>query len=375
MPDPSNEQPYDLEVVENNYTLTISGLGATGLQGPAGPAGATGPAGPNSVTSSTTSDGTANLSLASASVSGSLTAPTAGTGTNSTTVATTAFVQQELAAGVAVARNLEVLCRNNTGTTLTKGTIVFINDAIGNKPTITRAQANNDENSAQTIGFVKADIANNADGFVIESGLLENVNTNGLGEGTQLYLSPSEAGKWTTTKPSAPDHLVYVGIVVRDHINQGTVYVAIQNGYELNELHDVAAPSPSAGQFLKRNAGNTLWENASIVSADISDATSDGATNQGKILKSASGILPPGAHGGVYLVHVTLRGQGADVGQDLRVAYDRIQRGPAFYSWPNASGTLPSLPAYADPTAANAAVAVGDVWWDTTLNKARVRLP
>ena len=41
---------------------------------------------------------------------------------------------------------------------------------------------------------------------------------------------------------------------------------------------------------------------------------------------------------------------------------------------PDTSGTLGVLRAYADSTAANAAVSVGDAWWDTTLNKARVRL-
>jgi hypothetical protein len=50
--------------------------------------------------------------------------------------------------------------------------------------------------------------------------------------------------------------------------------VGIQNGYELSELHDVAISSPAAKQVIKRNAGNTLWVNEAIVSADVSDATS-----------------------------------------------------------------------------------------------------
>lgn len=301
MPDSSNEQPYDLEVVENNYTLTISGLGATGLQGPVGPTGPAGPAGPagpggtwgsitGTLSSQTDLQSALDLKapLASPTFTGTPSLPTGTvavtqtTGDNDLSVATTAFVQQELAAGTAVAKNLEFLARNQSGAPIPKGSIVYINGATGNKPLITLAQANNDANSAQTIGFVKTDIPNNGTGFVIVRGEVENVKTFGATEGQQLYLSPTTAGAFTTTKPSAPQHLVYVGIVIAASTGaafNGIILVAIQNGYELNELHDVAISSPTTGQFLKRNAGNTLWVNSSIASADITDATSAPTSN------------------------------------------------------------------------------------------------
>ena len=199
--------------------------------------------------------------LASPALTGVPTAPTAATLTSTTQLATTAFVQQELLSGTANARNLEVYVRNQTGATLTAGTIVYINGATGNRPTITKAQANNDANSAQTFGFVKTSIANNGFGFVIVRGELENVDTSALTEGVQLYLSPTTAGTWTTTKPSAPQHLVYVGICVRAHPTQGVILVAVQNGYELNELHDVQITSPTNGQVLKYNSSTSLWYN------------------------------------------------------------------------------------------------------------------
>ena len=254
--------------VENNVTVTVSN--------------ARGPAGPNSVTSATTSDGTANLSLATATVSGTLTAPTAATTTSTTQVATTAFVQQELASGVAVAKNLEFLAHNGSGATIAKGSIVYINGAVSGVPRITKSQANNDTNSARTIGFVKADITNGSNGFVIIEGELLNVSTADsisiVGAGIQLYLSPTTPGAFTRTKPSAPNHLVYVGVVVTASTGvalDGKILVGIQNGYELDEIHDVSITAPvAAKQVIKRNAGNTLWVNEAIVSADVSDATS-----------------------------------------------------------------------------------------------------
>jgi ribosomal protein L35AE/L33A len=199
--------------------------------------------------------------LASPTFTGVPAAPTAPTLTSTTQLATTAFVQQELAAGTAVAKNLEVYVRNQTGDTLAAGAIVYINGSTGNRPTVTKAQANNDANSAQTFGFVKESIADNGFGYVIVRGELENVNTNGLTEGAQLYLSPTTPGTWTTTKPSAPQHMVYVGIVVRAHPTQGIILVAIQNGLELEELHNVKITTPTTGQVLKYDAVQQLWVN------------------------------------------------------------------------------------------------------------------
>ena len=199
--------------------------------------------------------------LASPAFTGNPTAPTAALADNDTSIATTAFVQQELLSGTANARNLEVYVRNQTGSTIPAGSIVYINGATGNRPTITLAQANNDANSAQTFGFTKTAIANNGFGFVIVRGELENIDTSALTEGVQLYLSPTTAGAYTTTKPSAPQHLVYVGICVRAHPTQGVILVAVQNGYELPELHDVSITSVANNDLLAYESSTDLWKN------------------------------------------------------------------------------------------------------------------
>ena len=156
---------------------------------------------------------------------------------------------------------------NSTGATLTKGTVVYINGGQGNLPTITKAQANNDANSAQTYGVVQDDITNNNNGFVVVLGSLTDLDTSAYVVGTQLYLSGTTAGAWTSTKPSAPIHLVYVAIVVRSHPTQGVVEVRIQNGYELEEIHDVAISAPVNNQGIFYNSSNDLWENKSIATA------------------------------------------------------------------------------------------------------------
>lgn len=159
--------------------------------------------------------------------------------------------------------------RNETGATLTKGTVVYINGGAGNKVTVTKAIATGDETSAQTFGIVIADITNNQNGYVCVLGLVENLNTSAYSEGQQLYLSPTTAGAWTTTKPSAPDHMVYIGIVERVHANQGTVLVRIQNGYELEELHNVAIASVTNGDLLVYESATSLWKNKSAATVGL----------------------------------------------------------------------------------------------------------
>ena len=168
---------------------------------------------------------------------------------------------------VTQAQNLVTEVYNETGATLTKGTVVYINGGHGNLPTVTKALATGDATSAQTYGVVKTDITNMNNGFVTVIGNVDNLDTQVYAPGTQLYLSPITAGTWTSTKPYAPQHLVYVGIVVRSHPTQGTVEVKIQNGFEMDELHNVSAQNPLNNDGIFYNTTTSLWEKKSISTA------------------------------------------------------------------------------------------------------------
>lgn len=165
---------------------------------------------------------------------------------------------------VTQAQNLVTEVYNETGATLTKGTVVYINGGHGNLPTITKALATGDSTSAQTYGVVRTDITNNNNGYVTVIGNIDNIDTQAYAAGTQLYLSSTTAGAWTSTKQYAPAHLVYVGIVTRSHPTQGVVEVRIQNGFEMDELHNVSAQSPSNNDGIFYNTSTSLWEKKSI---------------------------------------------------------------------------------------------------------------
>jgi len=171
------------------------------------------------------------------------------------------------------AQNLITEVYNKTGATLTKGTVVYINGGQGNLPAVTKALATGDSTSAQTYGIVRNDITNNNNGYVVVAGRISDLDTQAYTEGTQLYLSPTTAGTFTSTKPYAPQHLVYVGIVVRAHPTQGVVEVKIQNGYELDELHNVAAQSPSNGDILQYVSSTSLWTKVAGTTSNIAEGS------------------------------------------------------------------------------------------------------
>lgn len=162
------------------------------------------------------------------------------------------------------ASTLLLQVRNNSGATITKGTVVYINGAVGQLPTVAKALATSDATSAQTQGLITADIPNNSNGYVTIIGLVTGLDTSAYTDGAQLYLSGTTAGAMTATKPYAPIHLVYVGVVTYAHPTQGKIQVKVQNGYELDELHNVSAQSPTTGQTIVYNSATGLWEKNTV---------------------------------------------------------------------------------------------------------------
>ena len=165
---------------------------------------------------------------------------------------------------------VQIIVRNSTGSTLTKGQVVYLSGATGNRPNAVLAQADTEATSSKTIGVVVANIANNADGNVAVSGTLHDLNTNSFAAGDAVWLSATTAGAVTVTPPAEPNHTVFIGYIARAHPTQGRIVLAIQNGYELNELHGVLVSSPTNNQGLIYNSTSGLWENKDIPNVDLS---------------------------------------------------------------------------------------------------------
>ena len=233
-------------------------------------------------------------------------------------------VAEPLVGGSIVANTttLKCLVRNITGATIPKKSAVFINGASGNRPTINYSQANAESTSSKTFGLTESDILHNGVGYVVVEGQLNNVDTSMFTEGQLLWLSPTVPGGLTTTKPSAPNHMVFIGYVVRAHPTEGTIEVKIQNGFELQELHNVAINGVADGQALVYDGATQLWKNQTIVVPPSNIYTVEYFTLDSLNISSSSITL---SHTPTDPTNVTLdviSGSAQVYGEDYMVSFD-----------------------------------------------------
>lgn len=175
---------------------------------------------------------------------------------------------------------------NTTGGTLTKGQAVYLAGSSGQKVTVALAQATTDSTSSKTMGVVAETIDHNQQGYVITEGLLQGFTTNYLSEGALIWLSPTTPGGLTTTKPSAPNHTVMIGMCVKSGGgSSGSIFVKIQNGYELEELHNISinAGTLAAGNVIVYDSATQLWKNVAL--------SGDATVNSTGVVAIGSGVI------------------------------------------------------------------------------------
>jgi hypothetical protein len=221
------------------------------------------------------------------------------TGTDVTLpVATTALAGLESAADKTKLDSITVdsatlvrkFVRNNSGVTIPKGAAVYQTGSSGTTLTVALADASTEATASQTLGLAQETIANNANGYIVAVGLLDGINTAALTEGQIIWLSET-AGEVTTTRPTQPAHGVVCGYCVKQGAGtSGILYVKVDNGLELEELHDVLITAPATGQVLRR-AADGLWKNAALTASDVSGVATSGAITGSGLTMSTARLL------------------------------------------------------------------------------------
>lgn len=200
---------------------------------------------------------------------------------------------------------------NRSQSPIPKFSVVYISGGQGDLPIISLALANGEPKSSKTFGVTEEIIPAMSSGRVVSYGNIIQVNTDAYNinapqgdvNGQVLYLSPTVSGGLTITKPYAPNHLVAVGTVIRTHQNEGVFNVRIQNGFELEELHNVATTGATSGQFIKYNG--SLWRNSTLASSDISDFSSAVSGISPNITISGTSGISVDKNGNAYTVYTT----------------------------------------------------------------------
>ena len=178
---------------------------------------------------------------------------------------------------------------NAESVAITRGQVVYAYAATGNLVSVKLASNSSESTSSKTFGVVSDNsIAAGATGTVTCIGVVDKLALGTYSEGDTVYLSATP-GAFTATKPYAPNNLVYVGIVERANNGNGELYVKIQNGYELDEIHDVQINSPRlSGQTIIYDATNSLWKNARLTAGTNISVTNADAS----VTIAFSGTLP-----------------------------------------------------------------------------------
>jgi len=124
---------------------------------------------------------------------------------------------------------LWIRCKNNTGSKILNGSIVFISGADTLFPTVEPAIASSFDESIRTFGVTTMDIHSDGtygnQGYVTRFGAVREVNTLGCVSGDIIYLSTEDPGKFTIDRPVAPNYVVRIGIIIIVDEFQGVIGV------------------------------------------------------------------------------------------------------------------------------------------------------
>lgn len=167
------------------------------------------------------------------------------------------------------------LVKSDYDGTINKGQAVYVTGSTGNDGTnmlVNRASNAIEMTSSKTMGLLETSLSKNGIGYVITEGLLTGLNTNSANPGDPVWLGvDGNLIYGLANKPVAPAHLVFIGIVTRKNQNNGEIFVKVQNGFEVEELHNVILTNKTTGDMLKWNG--THWVNFQGASGSFTAGT------------------------------------------------------------------------------------------------------
>ena len=149
---------------------------------------------------------------------------------------------------------------------IAKGQAVYVSSANGTNMVVSKASNASEATSSKTLGLLETGGSNNSLVKVVTEGILAGLDTSAANsEGDPVWLGTNGNLIYgLANKPYAPAHLVFIGVVTRKNSSNGEIFVKVQNGFELREIHDVGigyGTQVGDDEVLKYNASASLWIN------------------------------------------------------------------------------------------------------------------
>jgi hypothetical protein len=178
------------------------------------------------------------------------------------------------------------------GAAIAKGQAVYVSSADGTNMVVSKAANTSEATSSKTMGLLESGGSTNAKVNVITEGLLGGLNTSTATIGDPVWLGTNGGLIYgLVNKPYAPAHLVFIGIVTRVNANNGEIFVKVQNGFELKEIHDVQITStPANNDVLTYESATGLYKMKPVVATGNIDGGTPTSVYGGALVIDGGGV-------------------------------------------------------------------------------------
>jgi hypothetical protein len=179
------------------------------------------------------------------------------------------YTQVEIRDGAAKVVRLasdNVIVAKVSGVPVVRGQCLYLAGASGANPIIGLAKADA-LTTLPCVGIAMDDGAVNAFVRVLVAGTLQKLDTSAFAEGAALFVSPTTAGSFTTTRPVAPALAQRVGFVTRSHASSGEVLIlttavdvpkTFRQGHTWGLLGDVSSLTVLPSMFVQKSPGQAI---------------------------------------------------------------------------------------------------------------------
>lgn len=234
--------------------------------------------------------------------------------------------------------------KNQTGATITKGTIVRANGTVGASGRILIAPflADGSYDSKVCLGVTAETILNGEDGKVTAFGAIRQIDTSAFANGTILYASPTTAGGFTSTEPTNPNNIVTIAIVVYSDVNNGEILV---RPTFVDNAIDIAASlgyTPANDALVVHLAGTETITGAKTFTATsltLAPTSGGGTLNlkQDSFLGATNGYTSLTSSGSDFAI---IAATGVSTSKQAVFSLSSLGSTLRTYTLPNATGTL-----------------------------------
>jgi hypothetical protein len=145
-----------------------------------------------------------------------------------------------------------------------KGQAVYVTGSNGTNILAGKASNSSETTSSKTLGLIEKTGSVNDKVDVITNGLFGGLNTSSGTVGGEVWLGVN-GNLIYGSEPLSPAHSVFIGVVTRVSSTVGEIFVKVQNGYQMAQIHDYLDVDyygiKDGDKLMVKDVSNYLWKN------------------------------------------------------------------------------------------------------------------